>query len=134
MSLCLPLGASLGLLAVPDVPIVFLGLLAIGFFERALRIGEIKYWAAVGCVVALGFSTHYRFFLYPAAALLFLLVSREHHYLWKKPGLWLAILVALPGLIPIASFNLSNRLVSASFYFVDRHPWEFQSEGLLHAF
>ncbi len=134
LTLCLPLGASLGLLAVPDVPIIFFGLLAIGFFERAIRLGDMKYWVAVGCIVAFGFSTHYRFFLYPAAALLFLVISKRHYYLWKKPGLWIAILIALPGLIPIVSFNLSNQLASASFYFIERHPWEFQRGGLLHVF
>ena len=32
LTLCLPLGGFLGLLAVPDVPLIFFGLLAIGFF------------------------------------------------------------------------------------------------------
>ena len=134
LSLCLPLGASLGLLAVPDVPILFFGLLAVGFFERATRTGDYRYWIAVGFIAACGFSTHYRFFLYPAAAILFLIISSEHRYLWKKPGLWTAIPIASLGLVPIILFNLSNQLSSASFYFVERHPWEFQSEGLLHVF
>jgi hypothetical protein len=134
LSLCLPLGASLGMLAVPDVPIIFFGLLAIGLFERALRIGKMKYWIAVGCIAALGFSTHYRFFLYPAAAVLFLITCKEYHKLWKAPGLWVAILISLLGLIPIVSFNVLNQLASANFYFAERHPWEFQSEGLLHIF
>lgn len=134
LCLCLPLGASLGLLAVPDVLIIFFGLLAVGFFERAIRLEELKYWIATGCVVALGFSTHYRFFLYPAAALLFLIISKKHYYLWKKPGLWTAILIALPGLIPIVMFNLQNQFASASFYFAERHPWEFHSDGLFHIF
>ena len=38
------------------------------------------------------------------------------------------------GLIPILWFNLNNQLSSASFYLVERHPWEFQAAGLLHAF
>ncbi|MFK7864889.1 MAG: glycosyltransferase family 39 protein [Pseudohongiellaceae bacterium] len=134
LCLCLPLGASLGLLAVPDVPIIFFGLLAVGFFERAVRVDHLRYWVATGCMVALGFCTHYRFILYPAAVILFLILSQEHHYLWKKAGFWVAIAIALTGIIPIVWFNLTYQFSSANFYFADRHPWQFQSEGFLHIF
>jgi hypothetical protein len=134
LSLCLPLAGFLGLLAVPDVPLVFFGLLAIGFFERALRTDRLLYWALTGSFVALGLCTHYRFFLYPAAAILFLILFRAEQSQWKNPRLWVCILIACLGLIPILWFNLSNQLSSASFYFVDRHPWEFQASGLLHVF
>jgi len=134
LCLCLPLAAFLGLLAVPDVPLIFLGLLSIGFFERAIRLKLSRYWIATGVVAALGLCTHYRFALYPSAAFLFLACSRPHYYLWKSPKLWFAVLIMLLGLIPIVSFNLGNQLASATFYFVDRHPWEFQPQGLLHLF
>ena len=134
ISLCLPLAGFLGLLAVPDVPLLVFGLLSIGFFDRALRTNATKYWVATGLVVALGLCTHYRFFLYPAAALIFLLVFPAAHSQWKNPKLWLTMAIASLGLIPILWFNLSNELSSANFYFVDRHPWEFQASGLLHIF
>ena len=134
LSLCLPLAGFLGLLAVPDVPLVFFGLLAIGFFERALRTDQLLHWALTGLFVALGLCTHYRFFLYPAAAILFLTCFTTAQTQWKNPRLWLCILIACLGLIPTVWFNVSNQLSSASFYFVDRHPWEFQAAGLLHLF
>lgn len=46
LSLCLPLASSLGLLAVPDVPLVFFGLLAIGFFTRARTSNATILWVA----------------------------------------------------------------------------------------
>lgn len=134
LSLCLPLAGFLGLLAVPDVPLIFYGLLAIGFFERALRTDRLAYWSLTGTVVALGLCTHYRFFLYPFAALIFLSAFQSERRQWKNPRLWLTIAIASLGLIPILWFNLGNQLSSASFYFVDRHPWEFQASGLLHIF
>lgn len=134
LSVCLPLGGFLGLLAVPDVPLIFFGLLSIGFFERALRLNEHKYWIFTGIAVALGLSTHYRFVLYPAAAFLFLCAFKPAWPQWRNSKLWIAVAIASVGLIPIAWFNLSHQLSSASFYFVDRHPWEFQSTGLLHLF
>ena len=36
--------------------------------------------------------------------------------------------------MPILWFNFSYSFESAAFYFVDRHPWEFDSAGLLHIF
>jgi hypothetical protein len=134
LSLCLPLAGFLGLLAVPDVPLVFFGLLSIGFFERALRDNQLSHWLFAGAFVAMGLSTHYRFFLYPAGAILFLLFFSGERKQWSNPRLWLCITIASLGLIPILWFNLSNALSSASFYFVDRHPWEFQASGLLHMF
>lgn len=134
LSLCVPLAGFLGLLAVPDVPLIFFGLLAIGFFERALRSNRVLYWVLTGMFVALGLCTHYRFFLYPTAALLFLACFKQEYNQWKNPRLWLSMIIASVGLIPILWFNLSNQLSSASFYLVDRHPWEFQASGLLHVF
>ena len=133
-SLCLPLGGFLGLLAVPDVPLVVLGLLSFGYFERAIRTNKTDYWILTGLFVALGFCTHYRFVLYPASAILFLSLCRNQRYQWQNSKLWLAFAIASVGLVPIIWFNLSHDLSSANFYFVDRHPWQFQTSGLLHIF
>ena len=134
LALCLPMGGFLGLLAVPDVPLLFFGLFSIGFFERALRTNRLPYWIGTGIFVALGFSTHYRFFLYPVAAVLFLIVFKPERKQWQNPKFWMAMAIASIGLIPIIWFNIENQLASANFYFVERHPWEFQAAGLLHVF
>ena len=132
--LCVPLASFLGLLAVPDVPLLLFGVLSVGFFDRALRTNKLKFWIATGAFTALGLCTHYRFFLYPTAAILFLCIFSPARPHWQNPKLWLAIAIASIGLAPILWFNLSNELSSASFYFIDRHPWEFQLTGLLHFF
>lgn len=134
LALCLPLGGFLGLLAVPDVPLIFFGILSIGSFERAIRTDSLRYWLITGLFVACGLSTHYRFFLYPLAAVLFLVLFAPERKQWSNPRLYLAMAISSLGLIPIIWFNLSNQLSSASFYLVERHPWEFQASGLLHAF
>lgn len=134
LSLCLPLAGFLGLLAVPDVPLLCFGLLAFGCFERALRTDALRFWLLTGLVVACGLSTHYRFFLYPLAAMLYLSCYQPARSQWSNPRLWCAMLIASIGLFPILWFNLNNQLSSASFYFVDRHPWTFQASGLLHVF
>lgn len=134
LSLCLPLGGFLGLLAVPDVPLLVFGLAAVGLFERALRQNQTWHWLLLGFMVALGFSTHYRFVLYPASAILFLCIAPTQRKQFTNPRFWLAVCIGAIGLIPIIWFNVNTQLASASFYFVDRHPWEFQATGLLHIF
>lgn len=132
LTFCLPLAAFLGLLAVPDVPLVVLGLLMMGLCERAIRKDSTGLWVAVGCVTALGLSTHYRFILFPAALAAFLLMSPAHRYLWKTPRLWIGAGIAFIGLIPALLFNLQHDLSGLDYHFVDRHPWAFQSRGLMH--
>lgn len=132
LSLCLPLGAFLGLLAVPDVPLLFFGLLLIGSLERATRLDSVPFWIATGLAAALGVSTHYRFALYILAGLIFLVCFRDQHRHWKSPGLWLAFTLLLPGLYPSLMFNLNNQLSGIDYHLLERHPWEFQAEGLMH--
>lgn len=134
LSLCLPMLAMMGLLAVPDVAIIVFGLLFIGCLERATRLQHPGFWIAAGVSAALGLCTHYRFSLYLLAALLFLIVSRQQWHHWRSPWLWIGGLIAASGLYPALSFNLSNELSGLDYHLIDRHPWQFQAEGLLHVF
>lgn len=134
LSLCLPLCAFLGLLAVPDVPLLFFGLLFIGSLERATRLNEIRFWIAAGVAAALGVSTHYRFALYLLAAFFYLCAFPANHRYWTSPSLWLAAAILALGLYPMLSFNLGNQLSGIDYHLLERHPWEFQAEGLLHVF
>ena len=134
LSLCLPLCAFLGLLAVPDVPLLFFGLLFIGSLERATRLNENRFWIAAGIAAALGVSTHYRFALYLLAAFFYLCAFTANHRYWTSPGLWLAAVILALGLYPMLSFNLGNQLSGIDYHLLERHPWEFQAEGLLHVF
>lgn len=132
LSFCMPMLAMMGLLAVPDVAIVVFGLLFMGFIERATRTAQTRYWLLAGIAAALGLCTHYRFAPYLAATLIFLLADRRQWPHWRSPGLWLGGLIAAIGLYPALSFNLGNDLSGLDYHLVDRHPWQFQAEGLLH--
>ncbi len=131
-SLCLPLIAFLGLLAVPDVPMIFLGLLFIGLFERATRLDTLVLWVGVGIVAALGMSTHYRFSLYLLSGLIYLLLTRSQRHYLRDVKLWIAVAIMSIGLLPAIKFNLSTELSGLDYHLRDRHPWQFQFEGLLH--
>ncbi|MEX2334055.1 MAG: glycosyltransferase family 39 protein, partial [Pseudohongiella sp.] len=132
LTFCLPMAAFLGLLAVPDVPLIFWGLLFLGCLERATRCGHWHWWLLAGAFAALGLSTHYRFSLYVLAALIFMFVSRSHWYYWRSARLWVSGLIAMSGLYPALSFNLVHDLSGIDYHLLSRHPWQFQLEGLLH--
>lgn len=129
-SLIVPMVGTLGLLAIPDVPLVVLCTYLIAVFERALRTGMLRYWFVGGVLNAVGFCIHYRFAAFFAAAGIFLLVCQQGRKQWRKPGLYLALLLTLPGLYPLLSFNLQNEFGGLLFHFSDRHAWEFHPEGL----
>jgi 4-amino-4-deoxy-L-arabinose transferase-like glycosyltransferase len=134
LSMCLPLCAFLGLLAVPDVPLVFFGILMTGCLERATRLNSSGFWLATGAAAALGVSTHYRFALYLLAGLIYLSIFKDLRHYWRKPSLWMAAILVVIGLLPTLIFNLGNDLSGIDYHLLERHPWEFQAEGLLHPF
>ena len=99
ISLCLPLGGFRS--SRYPTSIVWFGLIALGAFERALRTDSAFFWLPTGLSTACGLSTHYRFVLYPLAALGFL----PFHVVQERisnPLLYLAMLIAATGLVPIS--------------------------------
>lgn len=131
LAFCVPMVALMGLLAVPDVPMIVCGLLFIGFMERATRLNSNLYWLLSGLMVALGMCTHYRFVVYPASAFFYMAFTRRQWHQWKKPAFWGAALIATTGLIPTIIFNLSHDLSGVGYHLNERHPWEFQTDGLI---
>lgn len=131
-SLLIPVASTLGVLVVPDVPLLVLSILALAALERATRTGQLRYWILTGFLGALSFSTHYRFALFPVATVLYLVLTANGRSQWRTRGLWLATLIALLGLVPVAYFNLTNQFAGVAFHFYDRHPWTFHPEGLLY--
>lgn len=132
LSLLIPVPATLGLLVIPDVPLLILSVLTLGALERATRTGAPAWWIATGVFAALAFNAHYRFAFFALAVLLYLTLTREGRTHWRHRNLYIATAIALIGLAPVLWFNLSNRLAGVAFHFVDRHPWAFDPQGLYY--
>lgn len=128
-SACVPLAATLGVMALPDVPLVVLGLAGLLAFLRALDGASGAWWLAAGALAALGLCTHYRFAALLAGPALYLVVTSHGRRWLATPWPWLAALTAGLGLLPIVWFNLAHDFAGVSFQLVDRHPWRFQWEG-----
>ncbi|MDC8015349.1 ArnT family glycosyltransferase [Tahibacter soli] len=132
----LPLGATLGALALPDVPLTFATVLALGALVRALGrdgIGRDRPadWLVLGVALALAWLSHYRAAMLLPAGLAVLAASAFGRPAWRRPGLWLALALGVVGLVPLVVFNARHHWSGATFQLVDRHPWRFQPDALV---
>jgi len=128
-SALLPLAGTLGVLAVPDVPLVIFGLAGLICMIRAVEKAELRWWAAAGLFASLGFCTHYRFVALLAGPGLYLLLTRRGRAQWRGAGPWLALALALTGLAPILWFNVRHGFAGLEYQFVERHPWSWNWNG-----
>lgn len=126
----LPLGGTLGVMAMPDVPLSFAAVLMLYGLAGNLRHWP-RAWLWLGLGLLLAWLSHYRAALLLPGGLGVLLTSAEARRLWRRPGLWLALALGVLGLLPLLLFNRSHEWSGLSFQLVERHPWQFQFSGLL---
>jgi hypothetical protein len=130
-SLIIPGFALLGFVAIPDVPMMLFGLLSMALFERATRTGATGSWTLFGVFVGFGLLTHYRFSLFPAAAVLYLLISPRHRVHWRQRGVWIAGLLGVAGLMPSLLYNLEQGFAPVRYYLAGRHDFSFEADNTL---
>ena len=90
LALGLPLLGTLGIFALPDVPLTFASALALDAVERAARTRRLRDWALLGVALALAWLAHYRAATLLVAGLAFFELTPRGRALWRDPGLWLA--------------------------------------------
>src|SRR3569623_278425 len=105
MWLLLPLGATLGLLALPDLFLLFACIGALASLDAALASDRRRDWLALGAALALAWATHYRAAMLVFAGLAFFVLAPHGHASWRRAGLWLPLAVTLLGLVPVLIFN-----------------------------
>jgi len=127
----LPLAGSLGVLALPDVPLTFAIVLATQGLLAALDGNRLRDWAWLGVGLAIAWATHYRAAMPMLAGLVYLVAMPRGRAQWRRPGLWLAMGIASFGLVPIVLYNLASRGAGVAFQLVERNPWRFQADALV---
>lgn len=128
--LLLPLAGTLGLLALPDVPLLLATLLCLDACLRLLRRID---WLGVGELAAgllLGGLTHYRFAAVLLAGGAALLMLREGRALLRQPKVWLALAVGVLAWLPLLGWNLQHAEAGLRFQVLERNPWTFSLQGL----
>ncbi len=130
-TLAMPLAGTLGVLALPDVPLTFTAMLALGAFERATREDRLQSWVVLGVALAFAWLAHYRAAMLMLPGLAFLLLMPRGRIQWRRPGLWISLVIAAFGLVPLLAFNLEHDWNALGFQFVERHPWAFRATALM---
>jgi 4-amino-4-deoxy-L-arabinose transferase-like glycosyltransferase len=131
LAMLLPLSGTLGLLALPDVPLTFFTLIALLALERCASERRFEPWSVLGIALCGAWLSHYRAAMLIAAGLAFLTLCARGRRLWRKRGLYWALVLGLLGVVPLVVFNASHGWSALSFQLLERHPWRFHADGLL---
>jgi hypothetical protein len=131
LALLLPLVGSMGVLALPDVPLTFAIVLATQGLLAALDTNRWRDWCLLGIGLGIAWASHYRAAMPMLAGLLFLMATPRGRRQWRRPGLWLAMAVASLGLLPLVIYNLAARGAGLAFQLVERNPWRFHADALV---
>ena len=129
LTLLLPLAGTLGLLALPDAPLLLASVLCLDAGLRLLRRVDAFVAGELALGLVIGGLTHYRFVAVIAVGLFALLALREGRAALRNRRTWLAIGVGALAWLPLLLWNLHNADAGLRFQLVDRHPWQFSSEG-----
>ena len=130
LSLLLPLAGTLGLLALPDVPLLFATVLCLDAGLRLLHRVDAFATVELALGLALGGLSHYRFVAVIAVGCLALLALREGRLALRDPRVWAAVAVGALAWLPLLLWNLHNADAGLRFQLVDRHPWSFSGAGI----
>jgi 4-amino-4-deoxy-L-arabinose transferase-like glycosyltransferase len=131
LALGLPLLGTLGIFALPDVPLTFASALALFAIERAARMRHLRDWTLLGAALALAWLAHYRAAMLLAAGFAFFAFTPRGRSLWRGPGLWLALAIMGLGIAPTLAFNATHAWAALDFQFVQRNPWRFHADALV---
>ena len=131
LTLALPLLGTLGIFALPDVPLTFCSALALDALERAARTHRLSDWSVLGIALAAAWLSHYRAAMLLLTGLAFLGLTPRARALWRDRGLWLALAISCVGLIPLLVFNAEHDWVALGFQLVERNPWRFHADALV---
>jgi hypothetical protein len=122
-SLALPLGGTLGVLALPDVPLTLVIVALALALDRYAARGRWSDVLRLGALIACGWLAHYRFVVVALPALAWLALTPRGRRVAREPRFWAAIALGLAGLAPTVAFNALHDWQGFAFQYVERHPW-----------
>ena len=131
LCLCLPLAGSLGVMAMPDVPLTVAGAVAMLALLGAMKENRWRDWLLLGVALAVCWISHYRAAMFMIAGLLLFLLTPRGRLQWTRGGLWLAMLIAAVGLVPLIISNWQQHGAALAFQLVERNPWRFHADTLV---
>ncbi|HET8897949.1 MAG TPA: glycosyltransferase family 39 protein [Rhodanobacteraceae bacterium] len=130
LALGMPLLGTLGVLALPDVPLTAAAMLSLLFLDRALEARARWPWLALGLSLAVLVASHYRAAMMLIAGLLFVVLTPRGRRVWRHPGWYGALLLGALGVVPTLLYNVEHQWAGLAFQAVDRNPWRFHADAL----
>ncbi|TDR23237.1 ArnT family glycosyltransferase [Marinicella litoralis] len=125
--MALPLLSVVGILAVPDIWLLFFGLLSVLLLIQCTHShGHIDF-ILLGVILACGINVHVRFWIIVFLACWVVLWRFRNHQKVIKKLIYFSLPIMLIGFIPIILFNLQNDFSLLTFQLSERHPWAFQA-------
>ncbi|MCY7354430.1 MAG: glycosyltransferase family 39 protein [Lysobacter sp.] len=129
LALLLPLSGTLGLLALPDVPMALATVLCMDAGARLLRQVDAKAAAELAMGLMIGALSHYRFAAVIGVGLVALLMLPEGRRALRDLRVWMAIVIGAVAWVPLLFWNLENADAGLRFQLIDRHPWALHWDG-----
>ncbi|MEO8160046.1 MAG: glycosyltransferase family 39 protein, partial [Arenimonas sp.] len=130
LALLMPLSGLLGVMAMPDVPLVLAALLC---FDAIARLRERPSNSAFGELafgLAMGAFSHYRFAAVVLAGAAGLLLDPRARALLRQPRLWVALVLGASAWWPLLHWNLDHAAAGLRFQLVERNPWRFHADAI----
>ena len=129
LTVLMPLAGSLGILALPDVPMALATVLCLDAGARLLREVDMVSAAELALGLTIGALSHYRFIGVIGVGFVALLLLPVGRRVLRDPRVWVALALGVAAWAPLIVWNLENADAGLRFQLVDRHPWSFQSTG-----
>ncbi|PJK13845.1 hypothetical protein CO613_08920 [Lysobacteraceae bacterium NML07-0707] len=126
----MPLTATLGLLALPDVPMAAAAALCLAAGARLLQRVDAAGAAMLALGLVLGALSHYRFAGVIVTGFVALLLMREGRKLLCNKQVIVALVIGAAGWLPLIVWNLANADAGLKFHLLERHPWRFDAGGI----
>ena len=126
----MPLSGLLGVLAMPDVPMVFAALLCLEAVARLRERIDGMALAMLALALVAGALAHYRFVLVVFAGMLALLADEPCRRLLRDGRVWGVLALGAAAWWPLLDWNLQNAGAGFRFQFIERNPWQFHADGL----
>ncbi|WP_299341751.1 glycosyltransferase family 39 protein [uncultured Pseudoxanthomonas sp.] len=129
LTVLMPLSATLGLLALPDVPMALATVLCADAGARLLRQVDAMSATELALGLMLGALSHYRFVGVIGVGLLALLWLPEGRKVLRDARVWVALAAGVIAWAPLLAWNLEYADAGLRFQLLDRHPWRFHGDG-----
>lgn len=130
LAVLMPLSGTLGILALPDVPMTLAAMLCLHAGARLLRQVNAFNAAELALGLAIGALSHYRFLGVIGMGFIALLLLPAGRRLLLDSRIWVALSMGVVAWLPLLAWNMDHHEAGLRFQLLERHPWNFHLEGL----